>query len=68
MTNAIESEDLTRAGPGSAMGEPTRQYWIPAAKSSEVPGEGDPLRLMLLGEKEKLKHVIRPLQTRNAVE
>ncbi len=33
------------------MGELMRQYWIPAAKSSEVVGGGDPLRLMLLGEK-----------------
>jgi phthalate 4,5-dioxygenase oxygenase subunit len=51
MTNAIESEELTRIGPGSAMGELMRQYWIPAAKSSEVPAGGDPLRLLLLGEK-----------------
>jgi phthalate 4,5-dioxygenase oxygenase subunit len=51
MTNAIESEELTRIGPGTAMGELMRQYWIPAAKSSEVPSKGDPLRLMLLGEK-----------------
>src|SRR3984885_10262328 len=51
MTNAIESEELTRIGPGSAMGGLMRQYWIPAAKSSEVPTKGDPLRLMLLGEK-----------------
>jgi phthalate 4,5-dioxygenase len=51
MTNAIESEELTRVGPGSAMGELMRQYWIPAARSSEVPRNGDPLRLMLLGEK-----------------
>jgi phthalate 4,5-dioxygenase oxygenase subunit len=51
MTNAIESEELTRVGPGTAMGELMRQYWIPAAQSSEVPRNGEPLRLMLLGEK-----------------
>jgi phthalate 4,5-dioxygenase oxygenase subunit len=51
MTNAIESAELTQIGPGTAMGELMRQYWIPAAKSSEVPTGGDPLRLMLLGEK-----------------
>src|ERR1700729_3473901 len=51
MTNAIESQELTRVGPGTAMGELMRQYWIPAAKSSEIPTKGDPLRLMLLGEK-----------------
>ncbi len=51
MTNASESEELTRIGPGSAMGELMRQYWIPAAKSSEVTAQGEPMRLMLLGEK-----------------
>jgi phthalate 4,5-dioxygenase oxygenase subunit len=51
MTNAIESEQLTRIGPGTVMGDLMRQYWLPAAKSSEVTAAGDPLRLMLLGEK-----------------
>ncbi len=51
MTNAIESEALTRVGPGTMMGTMMRQYWLPAAKSSEVSAGGDPLRLMLLGEK-----------------
>ena len=50
MTNAIESEQLTRVGPGTMMGELMRQYWLPAVKSSEVLAGGDPLRLMLLGE------------------
>ena len=51
MTNAIESEQLTRVGPGTVMGELMRQYWLPAAMSSELVAGGDPLRLMLLGEK-----------------
>jgi len=51
MTNAIESRELTEVGPGTPMGELMRQYWVPAAKSSEVAPKGDPLRLMLLGEK-----------------
>jgi phthalate 4,5-dioxygenase len=51
MTNAIESEQLTRVGPGTMMGDLMRQYWLPAAKSSEVVAGGDPVRLMLLGEK-----------------
>ena len=51
MTNAIESEQLTRVGPGTMMGDLMRQYWLPAAKSSELVAGGDPLRLMLLGEK-----------------
>ena len=28
-----------------------RQYWIPAAMSSELKADGDPMRLVLLGEK-----------------
>lgn len=46
-----DSVDLTRVGPGTVMGEFMRQYWMPAAIASEVKADGDPLRLMLLGEK-----------------
>ena len=52
MTTPRESEELTRVGPGTAMGGLMREYWIPAARSSEVSADGDPLRLMLLGEEE----------------
>jgi phthalate 4,5-dioxygenase len=45
-----DSEDLTRVGPGTVMGELMRQYWLPAAMSSEVKADGAPLRLLLLGE------------------
>ncbi len=51
MTTPRESEELTRVGPGTAMGALMREYWIPAARSTEVIADGDPLRLMLLGEK-----------------
>lgn len=51
MTNAIESQELTRIGPGTPMGALMRHYWLPAAKSSEVIAGGDPVRLMLLGER-----------------
>ena len=51
MTNPAESEELTRVGPGTPMGQLMRQYWIPAAASSDVIRAGDPLQLMLLGEK-----------------
>lgn len=51
MTSARDSETLTRVGPGTPMGELMRQYWIPAALSSEIEADGPPLRLMLLGEK-----------------
>lgn len=43
-------DDLTRVGPGTTMGEFMRQYWIPAALSSELSADGDPMRLKLLGE------------------
>ena len=46
---AQDSTDLTRVGPGTVMGEFMRQYWIPAALSSELQADGDPMRLMLLG-------------------
>ena len=51
MTSKRDSEILTRVGPGTAMGELMRQFWIPAAKSEELVADGDPMRLMLLGEK-----------------
>ncbi|MDP6175992.1 MAG: Rieske 2Fe-2S domain-containing protein, partial [Rhodospirillales bacterium] len=51
MTTAKESEILTQTGPGTLMGELMRQYWLPAAKSSELEADGDPMRFMLLGEK-----------------
>jgi len=51
MASAIESDELTRVGPGTPMGELMRQYWLPAAKSSEVKAGDEPLKLMLLGEK-----------------
>jgi nitrite reductase/ring-hydroxylating ferredoxin subunit len=44
-------DDLVRVGPGSTMGEFMRQYWIPAAVSSELVAGGDPVRLVLLGER-----------------
>ncbi len=51
MTNATESLELTRVGPGTAMGAMMRHYWLPALSSSEVKAGGDPVRLMLLGER-----------------
>ena len=51
MSRARDREDLTRVGPGTVMGEFMRQYWIPAALSSELATDGAPMRLLLLGEK-----------------
>ncbi|MEJ7929341.1 Rieske 2Fe-2S domain-containing protein [Ramlibacter sp. AN1015] len=51
MKSRKDSEDLTRVGPDTVMGNFMRQYWIPAAQSSELEADGTPMRLMLLGEK-----------------
>jgi len=51
MTSQMENELLTRVGPGTPMGALMRQYWLPACLSSELEADGDPLRLMLLGER-----------------
>jgi phenylpropionate dioxygenase-like ring-hydroxylating dioxygenase large terminal subunit len=51
MTTPAENELLTQIGPGTLMGTLLRQYWVPACLSSELIADGDPLRLMLLGEK-----------------
>jgi phthalate 4,5-dioxygenase len=45
-----DSDDLVRVGPGTTMGKLMRQYWLPAAMSSELKADGAPMRLMLLGE------------------
>jgi phenylpropionate dioxygenase-like ring-hydroxylating dioxygenase large terminal subunit len=46
-----DSEDLVRVGPGTVMGGLMREYWLPAAMSSELQSDGAPMRLALLGEK-----------------
>src|SRR5437763_9809353 len=48
---ASQSEMMTRVGPGTVMGDLMRRYWLPALASSEVKADGDPVRIMLLGEK-----------------
>ena len=50
MTTVRENEILTRVGAGTPMGELMRRYWIPAAISTELTADGDPVRLKLLGE------------------
>lgn len=51
MASKRDSEELVRVGPETLMGDLLRQYWLPAAKSSELKADGPPMRLMLLGEK-----------------
>jgi phthalate 4,5-dioxygenase oxygenase subunit len=45
------SEMMTRVGPGTVMGDLMRRYWLPALASSELKADGDPVRLLLLGER-----------------
>src|SRR6187401_3535876 len=45
------TEQLTRVGTGTVMGDLMRQYWIPALASKELVADGEPRRLVLLGEK-----------------
>src|ERR687891_2873966 len=46
-----ENDLLCRVGPGTAMGDLMRQYWIPALLTEELPSpDGPPVRLRLLGE------------------
>ena len=51
MLSKEENELITRVGPGTPMGSLMREYWVPAMLSSEVKPAGDPVRVMLLGEK-----------------
>ncbi len=51
MLTAADNETLVRVGPGTPMGEFMRQFWVPACLSSELEPDGEPMRLMLLGEK-----------------
>lgn len=50
MLSASNNELLTRVGPGTPMGNLMREYWIPACLSSELKADGEPMRLLLLGE------------------
>src|SRR6516162_8078788 len=51
MLSREDNELLCRVGRGTPMGELMRQYWMPAALSSELPErDGVPLRVRLLGE------------------
>src|SRR5437660_201330 len=52
MLSRVDNELITRVGPGTLMGNLLRQFWIPAALSSELPtADSDPLRVLLLGER-----------------
>src|SRR5687768_12872927 len=51
MLSVQDNEYLSRIGPGTAMGNLMRQYWMPAIRSDELPApDCPPLRVKLLGE------------------
>ena len=51
MPGTEDHEILTRVGPGTAMGNLFRQYWIPLLMSAELPTpDGPPKRVRILGE------------------
>ena len=50
MLSREENDLLTRVGPGTAMGQLMRCYWIPALLSEEIPvADCPPVRVRLLG-------------------
>ena len=51
MLSNADNEILCRVGPGTAMGDYLRRYWIPALMSSQLSSpDCDPLELRLLGQ------------------
>ena len=52
MTKREQNELLTQTGPGTAMGDLFRRYWLPALMASELPGpDCPPVRVKLLSER-----------------
>jgi phthalate 4,5-dioxygenase len=50
MLTREENDLLCRVGPGTAMGNMMRRYWVPAATSEELVAGGRPRGVRLLGE------------------
>jgi phenylpropionate dioxygenase-like ring-hydroxylating dioxygenase large terminal subunit len=51
MLSVKDNDILTRVGPGTAMGELMRRFWMPALLAEEVAEkDGTPVRVRLLGE------------------
>ena len=52
MLSASDNDLLTRTGPGTAMGDYFRRFWIPVLLSRELPEpDGAPVRVTVMGEK-----------------
>ena len=50
MLSAADNELLVRTGPGTAMGEYFRRYWLPVALARELEPDGAPRRTKVMGE------------------
>jgi phthalate 4,5-dioxygenase len=50
MIASDENNLLTQIGPGTPCGELMRRYWQPVALSEELPRDGAPLKVQILGE------------------
>ena len=50
MLSPKDMDLLCKVGPGTPMGELMRRYWLPVAYGWELPRDGQPLRVRLLGE------------------
>ncbi len=51
MLSAADNKLLAEVGPGTAMGETLRQYWLPILLAGELPEpDGKPQRVRVLGE------------------
>jgi phthalate 4,5-dioxygenase oxygenase subunit len=50
MLSREDNELLVRVGPGTAMGQLMRLYWVPFLLGKDVPADGQPYRVRLLGE------------------
>ena len=52
MTTREQNDTLTQTGPGTAMGDLFRRYWIPVVIAEELPGaDCPPVRVTLLSER-----------------
>lgn len=50
MLSVEDTELLTRVGAGTPMGDLMRLYWMPVAYAPELPPDGQPMRVRVLGE------------------
>ena len=50
MLTPAQNQLMTRIGPGTAMGDMLREYWVPACRSAKLEADGAPERVRLFGE------------------